>query len=64
MKTKIDKFQEAIDKIKQQGKAIIITKEQFAKDMDEMNDSVEKTREEFVVMENNAINRAADLIVR
>ncbi|MBI5538550.1 MAG: hypothetical protein HY951_00695 [Bacteroidia bacterium] len=64
MESKIDKFQEVIAKLKTQGKATIIPKEQFSKEMELMNNSVEKTRDEYLNIEANAQSRAAEIIVR
>jgi len=64
METQIDKFQETINKLKAQSKTTPIPKDQFAEAMEKMNDSVEKTREEYLIRESNSKNMAAGVIVR
>jgi len=60
----IDKFQETIDKLKKNNKSKPIPKDQFEKAMEKMNESVEKTREEYLIKENNSKNAAIGVIVR
>ena len=60
----IDKFTEIIEKLKKEGKQIIIPPEQFARDMELMNESVEKTRLEFQRIQDETERQARDIIVR
>lgn len=64
MEGKIDKFNEMLEKLKKHGKSNTIPKEQFAKQMELMNESVDKTREEYLIMEANAKIKAAGIIIR
>jgi len=60
----IDKFTEIIEKLKREGKEIIIPPEQFARDMELMNESVEQTRKEFLRIQDETEREARNIIVR
>jgi len=64
METTIDKFQEIIDKLKMQSKTTSIPKIQFTEAMIKMNESVERTREEYLNREDNTKSKASGVIVR
>ena len=59
-----NKFQEIIAKLRKQNKSVPISEEQFAETMELMNESVEKTREKFLLQQDQARRKAEKLIVR
>ena len=60
----IDKFNETLQKLKEQGESQKIPKEEFSEAMQKMNASVQKTSEEFFTRQHLAWLRAKYVIVR
>lgn len=59
-----NKYQEIMDKLKQDGKVTVLNSDADLKAMDAMNKSTEKTKEEYQTKDMNSQLAAAQVILR
>ena len=59
-----NKYQEIMDKLKQDGKVTVLNRDEDLKAMDAMNKSTERTKEEYQIKEMNSQLAAAQVVLR